>query len=257
MGIDQGRPWYEVIFDDSYFLSLPKNLHRQTRRESRFADRSLRLEEGAKLLDLACGFGRHAVELTKRGYRVTGLDLSRKLIDKARGEAERRNMSIEFEVGDMRELRYESEFDGAVTLGNSFGFFDDQTNLDVLRSVRRALKPKGRFLLQLLNRDRLIRELPKVIWWRGQDCLILEEIEFDHETSRMCSKRNMVFDDGRPPWEQFIEIRLYSLHEMYSLIEEAGFRVMDYSGSLHYPGMFFPTQSRELFILAERERDYI
>jgi hypothetical protein len=140
-------------------------------------------------------------------------------------------------------------------LGQSFGHFDDR------RTSKCWRHPQGLAARAVpavtLNRDSVIRELPEVIWWRGLDCLILEEIEFDAETSRMQSKRTVVFDDGRAPWEQYIEMRLYSLHEVYGLLEEVCFRVADVSGSVHYRGTFFLNESRDLLILTERERELL
>lgn len=246
------RPWPERVFDDLYVQSLPHDLDRQTAREVEFASRALRLKPGAAILDLACGFGRHSVALAERGYTMTGIDLSEGLLRRAQQRASRSGANVTFWLGDMRHMDVRGLFDGVVVLGSSFGYFDDRTNLEVLKRINGALRPGGRVLCEFLNRDRLINELPKVTWWRRDARLYLDESEFDFERSRLTNKRTVIFDDGSPFREQYYNIRLYSLHEVHALIAMAGFRAAQVSGSTIHPELFFPMNSRRLYVLAEK-----
>ena len=89
------------------------------------------------------------------------------------------------------------------------------------------------------------------MWWEGDGCVVLEEVEFNYFSSRIQSNRSVVFDDGRQ-LEQEISIRAYSLHELGKLLHAVGFRVLEVSGSIQTKGRFFGTHSRQILVVAER-----
>lgn len=246
------RSWYEEIFNEEYFRTLPMGFHKQTRREAQFIQDCLGVGPGGRILDLSCGFGRHTIELAKRGYDMVGLDLSLPLLQKALNEAQRRNLSIKFIHGDLRELNFTAVFDAIYNYHTSFGYFDDKTNFDVLCGVHRALKNGGRFLMEMVNRDLIVQMMPRRKWWEGSDCIFLEEIDFNFKTSVLHTKRSFIYDDGRPPWEQNIYIRLFSLHELRNLLQHAGFHILEVSGDIASRGAFFGNTSRHIILLAEK-----
>ena len=223
----------------------------QTLREVEFISDALRIAPGSEILDIACGYGRHAIELVQRGYNVTGLDLSLPLLLRAADESKRRALSVNFVHADMREMAFEKQFDGAYSMLTSFGYFDEDTNLRVAERIGRALKPGARFLLDVVNRDYVVSDLPMRVWWEGTGCVVLEEVDFNFHTSRIVTHRSIVFEDGRQ-LEQEISVRAYSLHEIGRLLRQAGFRVMDVSGGLNTRGQFFGNASRSLLIVAEK-----
>lgn len=244
--------WCVDTFTEEYLRTLPKNLHAQTERDVTFILKSLGVRKGGRILDLACGFGRHSIELAKRNFEVAGLDLSLPLLQRALGEAQRRSLSIKFIHGDMRELNFAAIFDACFSWQTSFGFFDDRTNMRVLKGVHRALKPGGRFLVDVVNRDYVVAEMPSRTWWEGVDCVFLEEVEFDHHSSTLHTKRSFIYEDGSPPQEFSSYIRLYSLHEMRRIMEAAGFEVLEISGELHHRGNYLGPTSSRLIVLAEK-----
>ncbi|MBT8496135.1 MAG: hypothetical protein KJO07_24030, partial [Deltaproteobacteria bacterium] len=142
-------------------------------------------------------------------------------------------------------------FDGAYCLFSTFGYFDDETNKKVAQQIANALKPGARFVIEVLNRDYIIGDLPSRVWWEGDGCVVLEEVEFNYFSSRMLSQRSVVFDDGRQ-LEQEISIRSYSLHELGKLLHAAGFRVIEVSGGMHTRSRFFGGRSRDIVVVAER-----
>ncbi|MCG5055795.1 MAG: class I SAM-dependent methyltransferase [Myxococcales bacterium] len=247
------KPWYEEVFDEDYLRTLPFMTAEQTLREVNFIKASLAPAEGSEVLDVACGYGRHSIELAQRGLRVTGIDLSLPLLIRAADESQRRSLSVNFVHADMREMSFDSQFDGACCMMTSFGYFDEETNLKVASGVFRALKPGGRFLLDAINRDYIVGDLPTRVWWEGDGCVVLEEVDFNFHTSRVSVRRSIVFQDGRQI-EQDISIRAYSLHELGRLLKQAGFRVSEVSGSLATRGHFFGATSRNLFVLCEKPR---
>jgi len=244
--------WFNKAFDENYLESLPDSLRKQSRMEARFAQDALRLRKGAHILDVGCGFARHAIELAKRGYEVTGLDRSELMLGRAQFGAEKAGTSLTLVLADMRELAEREVYDAAILMGQSFGYFDDRGNLEVLQRVHQALKPRGRLLLEVMNRDRVLNELPRSTWWQRSGRLYLDESEADYEQSRLCVKRTIIFDDGRTPVERYLDIRLYGVHELQALLTMAGFRCAQISGSYHHRGVFFPRESRLMIALAER-----
>lgn len=248
----RGKPWFVDLFDEDYLRTLPFLTPQATQSEAEFVIEAMGLSPGAQVLDIGCGYGRHAMELAARGFHVVGLDLSTPLLVRGGEEAMRRGLEINFVRGDMRELDFDAQFDGAYCLFSTFGYFDDETNKKTVSNIARALKPGGRVMIEILNRDYVIADLPTRVWWEGEGCVVLEEVELNYFSSRIQVNRSVVFDDGRQ-LEQEISVRAYSLHEVGKLMHAAGFRVLEVSGGYHTRGRFFGNQSRHIIVLAERK----
>ena len=248
----RGKAWFVDLFDEDYLRTLPFLTPQATQAEAEFVIDAMGLTPGAQVLDVGCGYGRHAMELAARGFHVVGLDLSTPLLVRGGEEAQRRGLQINFVRGDMRELDFEAQFDAAYCLFSTFGYFDDETNKKTIANIARALKPGGRVMIEILNRDYLISDLPTRVWWEGDGCVVLEEVELNYFSSRIQVNRSVVFDDGRQ-LEQEISVRAYSLHEVGKLMHAAGFRVLEVSGGYHTRSRFFGNQSRHIIVLAERK----
>jgi SAM-dependent methyltransferase len=243
--------WFAEIFDETWLRTLPENTGRRTLREVQFVVESLRLQRNASVIDMACGHGRHSLELSARGYQVTGVDLSRVFLERAHREAQRRNLTPRFMVGDMRHVAFESEFDAAICLNTSFGFFDDVTNYGIVTSIFRALRPGGQFLLETVNRDYITAHVPRRRWWDNADLIIMEEVDFDAQSSSLKSLRTLV--DGRQrPWEQHISIRLYGAHELCGMLAMAGFEIVEMSGDIAHRGSYLGAVNRSVIISARK-----
>ncbi len=245
------RTWWEELFNDDFVRTMAKITDKQISREANFIEESLGVAKGSALLDLGCGTGLHAIELTKRGYQVVGFDLSLPMLARAADEAQERNQKINFVQGDMRDLPFEEMFDGVYSWNTSFGYFDEEKNGQVVTKVHRALKKGGQFLLDVVNRDYIIKQSPSLAWFEGDGCICMDEMQIDFITSRMRIKRTMMMDDGRSREIEY-SMRIYSLHELGKLLHEHGFRVAEVSGRMATPGVFFGNESPRTLILAEK-----
>ncbi|MCC6488019.1 MAG: class I SAM-dependent methyltransferase [Candidatus Hydrogenedentes bacterium] len=147
------KQWYELLFEN-YARKYDSECFTQgTPGECDFIEKELGFDKSLKILDVGCGTGRHSIELTRRGYCVTGVDLSESQLARAREKASEQNLSIAFLRHDARELPFEAEFDAAIMLcEGGFPLMEtDEMNFEILTNVTRALKSKGKFLFTTLN----------------------------------------------------------------------------------------------------------
>ncbi|HJL44667.1 MAG TPA: class I SAM-dependent methyltransferase, partial [Polyangiaceae bacterium LLY-WYZ-15_(1-7)] len=242
------RPWFETFFSDDYLRTVRPPTPKEVARECDAIERALGLAKGATILDVGCGLGVHAIELTRRGYLVVGLDLSLPMLSRASDEAQAEGLKINFLHGDMREMTFDGSFDAVLCWGTTFGYFDDETNKRVLEQLYRALKPKGVLLLDVVNRDFVIQQQPNLVWFEGDGCVCMEESKFNYFTSRLEVKRTVILDDGRQR-ESVYTLRLYPLHELGKMMHTLRFRVAEVSGMMATPGVFFGADSPRLIIV--------
>lgn len=220
--------WYNNFFTgpvlDTVRSMMPPAL---TQAECDFASGELGLAKGCRILDVPCGAGRHAVELAKRGCRVTGIDLSPELIADARIASE--GLDAEFLVADMRELP-SGPFDAACCLGNSFAYMDDAGNTAFLAAVRRALRPGARFLLQTsLCAESVLPNLKPRSWYEFAGTLMLHETRYEPAEGRLISEYGFLID-GRID-RRAAGYRIYLFRELVQMLASAGFRIKKASGS--------------------------
>lgn len=247
----QRRPWWEEVFSEEFARANRKQTAQQIKREVDFIEHSLGVAPGGAMLDLACGSGRHAVELAGRGYHVVGYDLSVFQLALASDAAQEKAQQINFLQGDMRQLSFEDTFDGIICWNTSFGYFEEDKNIEVAERIFKALRPGGMLLLDVANRDYAAANTPCQVWFEGDSCVCMDDVSIDYITSRLRVKRSVIMDDGRTRECQY-SLRLYALHELGRLLHEVGFRVAEASGHIATPGVFFGETSPRIIILAQR-----
>jgi SAM-dependent methyltransferase len=151
----------------------------------------------------------------------------------------------------MREMAFDAMFDGVYCWNTSFGYFEEEKNLNVAQRVFRALKPGGMFLIDVVNRDFAAVQSPSSLWFEGDSCVCMDDMSVDFISSRLRVKRAIILDDGRTK-ECSYSIRLYSLHELGKLLHDVGFRVAEASGQPTMPGVFFGPNSPRIIMLAQK-----
>ncbi|MDY7001735.1 MAG: GNAT family N-acetyltransferase [Thermodesulfobacteriota bacterium] len=174
---DFSPDWWQHIFDETYLVTDARTVAdpKVTAAEADMLVDLLDLEPGDHILDLCGGHGRHALELSRRGFRnLTVMDYSLFLLEHGRGNLEG-NGGVRFCRGDARCLGFsQGSFDAVVVMGNSFGYFmDDAENIKIIREINRVLKPGGRLLLDLANRDHVGSNLAPVIWHEADGDVIV------------------------------------------------------------------------------------
>jgi SAM-dependent methyltransferase len=247
----RARYWWDELFGDDFLRTMDRLTDDQIKKEVVFIEESLGVEQGGMILDLACGSGRHAVEMSVRGYNVVGYDLSVAMLARAADEAHDRNQKLNFLHGDMRDIGFEEMFDGVYCWSTSFGYFDDEKNLLVAQRIHRALRKGGMLLLDVANRDFVTQRQPSLVWFEGDGCVCMDEMRVDFIHSRLRVKRMVMLDDGRTR-ELDYSIRLYTLHELGRLLHDVGFKVTEVSGHPATPGVFMGADSPRLIVLAEK-----
>ena len=240
--------WFE-----DFFHGIANDLWRkavrpeQTRVEADFLEGTF--GKKTRLLDVPCGFGRHAIELARRGCQITGVDISGEFLAEAAAQARTSGVSAEFIHGDLRRLRWHSEFDGAFCFGNSFGYFEFPDMIAFVRGVARALKPGGRFVVETgAAAESLLPTLPEREWYQLEDILFAIENRYLAEIS--CLETTAVFvRDGKAEsrrWWHWI----YTTAEIRRMLEQAGLLTRALFGS--HDGKPFRIGSPLLLIVAEK-----
>ena len=205
---EYSRSWFEAFLLD-YSVE-------QTEREIAFLARWLPLPDYARVLDMCCGVGRHSIALAELGYAVTGLDRSAEAIAEAR---RRGGDKAEFVVGDMRELAsVPGTFDAVLNLWQSFGYFDEATNLDMLRQVSGKMRIGGRFVLDINHRGFHEAHQGERRYERDGHVIV--------GTSRVAGNRQNVTLDYGDGVQDVFDWRLYTPEEICELAASVGLRTL-------------------------------
>jgi SAM-dependent methyltransferase len=224
----------------------------QTRAEADFLEDQLQLRQGAAVLDVPCGNGRLAIELARRGFKLSGVDLASEFIAEAKKKSLENKLLINWLEGDMRALPWNTQFDGAFCFGNSFGYLADAANADFLRAVAQTLKPGARFVLDAPAIAECI--LPVFQPQRSMEIAGIKVTiahRYDHEQARMFNDFTFMRDgiEERRPSSQ----RIYTYREVTELLGNVGLKVVSAFGSLAQEP--FQLGAGRLLLVAEKRSE--
>ncbi len=147
------KKWYEELFINYANKYEKENFTKGTLGEVDFIEKEINHNKNFKILDIGCGTGRHAIELAKRGYNVTGIDLSESMIEKAKEKARISGLDVDLQVADARNLHFEDQFNLAIMIcEGAFPLMEtDEMNFEILKNASRALNTDGKLIFTTLN----------------------------------------------------------------------------------------------------------
>ncbi len=245
--------WWKTYFGELYLrLFAAMATPEATAREVSAVLALLEPRPGARILDLACGQGRHAVVLARLGYRLTGLDRSAVLLHRAAEAARAATAGVAWVLADMRSLPFGPEFDACVSLFTSFGYFQDEAdNEEVLRQVAGVLRPGGQLLLDLKNHDTHLQQLWPNTWRRQGEAIILEETRFEPATCRATT--TFTWLEGGQAESITHSVRLYTAAEVQAMLRRADLEPMALYGDMD--GSPLARGSKRLIVVARKGGD--
>ena len=218
------KKWYASWFDSPYYHILYKE--RNYREAQLFMDtitHYLNLPEKAKVLDLACGKGRHAIYLNQLGFDVVGADLSENSIAEA---TKNTNDTLHFQVHDMREP-YDEKFDAIFNLFTSFGYFENEAdNLKTLVAIKKSLSEYGFAVIDFMNVNQVIENLV------AEETKIVDEITFHIKRSHVDHFiiKEIDFEDEGETYHFTEKVSAFTLDDFQSMMDEAGIYLLDTFG---------------------------
>jgi SAM-dependent methyltransferase len=225
--------WYadEALWAETYSFMFPDSSFASAREQ---VSQLIGLSgiEGGRLLDMGCGPGRYAVPFAKRGFSVTGVDITPFLIEKARDYAGAEGVEVELVEQDMRHFVRPETFDLALSMLTSFGYFDDeQENLDVLKNIYASLKPGGAFIFDTYGKEIIARVFQETSSQKLPDGgVIVQRREVTHDWSQM-ENEWLVIREGQTR-TFLLRHWIYSGREFKQLLAAAGFSDIRLFGDL-------------------------
>ena len=261
------QPWYIRFFKGDYLRVYGHTLQQdRTDLETHFAIHALDLQPNDHVLDLCCGQGRHSIALAKTGLSVTGVDLSEEMLAIAKqnalhekvapvngGNAEGKGGPT-FRQADMRRLPhdFENRFDAVINMFSSFGYLESEhDDQQVLHQIAKSLKPRGKLLIDLLNREWVIINNEEFDWHQHEDGrIILERRQLDLQNSINHLSYTEILPDGSRNEMSDLHMRLYSLTELTKMLTVAGLNLEHVYGG--FRGEDYGVDTRRMIVVANK-----
>ena len=249
------KPWHE---QDKFWETWRQDMFPEKGWEAAGAEVDsllslMQLSPGSAVLDLACGPGRHALELARRGFVVTGVDRTAAYLDQARNCAHEEGLTVEWVQEDMRKFNRAEAFDAAINLFSSFGYFEDLADdRTVVSSIFGSLRPGGVFVMDLMGKEVLARIFQERDWHEGPNgTFMLKE-------HKICPgwdwiENRWILVEGEKRSEYRVAHRLYSAAELSSLLLDCGFALAEPYGDLQ--GAPYDHTAKRLVVVARKADD--
>lgn len=212
----------------------------------------LQLQPGARVLDYNCGHGLYAQGLAEQGFWIIGTDVSSDLLAEANKRSVGKPGLPLYVQTDLRSGAFAECFDGAYCLDHRFGFLNEQEALQALQNIARSLRPHGMLVLHVPNRDAVVADTPAKRWWGDSTLAVHEDVWVHDISSRIQIKQEIFFAGGRQTQRHY-SVRVYSAHELHTLLSSLGFDILEISGSFFAKRAFFGVDSSDIVIVAQKQ----
>lgn len=239
--------WFEEWFDTPFYhiLYQDRDIEEATKFVTNLVEQ-LQLKNGAKILDLACGKGRHSITLNKLGFNVIGADLSVNSIAAAKSYE---NDTLHFVVQDMREPIANERLDAILNLFTSFGYFDDtKDNLKVLKSCASMLHKKGILVIDFMNATKVIQTIVP------QETKLIDGVKFgitrEFDGTHIC--KSISFGHVGRTHIYAERVQALKKEDFEKMLKESNFTVKGFYGNYEF-ATFDEHQSDRLIIIAEKK----
>jgi len=242
--------WYEDFFKglncELWEKAVPEEW---TKQEVDFLTQELGVLPGQALLDIPCGFGRHSVELAKRGFRMTGVDISETFITGLKKKTETENLSITTILHDVLTLELNQKFDGALCLGNSFGYFSFEKMVTFVGKISACLKPGARLVINSgMVAESILANFPKSKSYTFGD--IKMDIENTYEVNQSFMVSHLTYTKAEHMERHTFKHYVFTMAEIHRLLQQCGLHVIgNYNSPSRSPYQFGDPQ---VYIVAEK-----
>jgi SAM-dependent methyltransferase len=248
--VKKNKEWYKTFFKTFEIIQLHFYSSEQTRKQTDFIWKVLKLKKGLKVLDVPCGNGRIGFELAKKGCAVTGIDFNENIIEKAKQASKKRKLKVDFHIGDMRIIPWKKKFDAAICWWGSFGYFNEKGNRDFVKAVSSSLKKGGKFIIDTHTMETLLPKYQSMGWNKFGEYKVLEERRFDCVNSRI--DVDWIFIKDGKEIKQTSSIQLYTYKELTTLLRKYDFENFKSYGSCNIKDdVFF---GKRLILVAEKKK---
>jgi len=223
---------------------------RNTQRETDFIESVL--SKKGTILDLCCGTGRHSIILHKRGWKAIGLDLSKNLLTIAKQRMKEERAEFPLVRADMRHFPFRKHvFDAVICMFTSLGYLPSESeDIKSFKEIRRTLRKDGEFLLDVMNKDHLVRVFQEREWAEYEPFYMLEKRSLDLSASRLISQWTIIRKDTKEVISLQHNLRLYSLQAVKQMLNEARLKVTKVNGG--YDKKEFSSDSSRMIVTARR-----
>lgn len=238
---------------EGYLAERQLSIRERTREDADGVIRLLALGGTERILDIPCGYGRHSIELAKRGFRLVGSDINSAHLSQAIAEAEAMHLAVDFRKENMTEISYFNEFDAVINMCFSFGFFEtDEDNMLVLQKFYSALKSGGKFLMHTdVNIPRIhagkYKEHEVRSLYSGNQLKIVDQ--FDPVTRKLNGSWTIISPDGNEVRKDY-SVRVYEKDEFIGMCLDAGFK--DCIAYSSWSGDQYSEDSEEIMFVATK-----
>jgi cyclopropane fatty-acyl-phospholipid synthase-like methyltransferase len=219
--------------NDTYFDGYYKDIWRSvipaelTPKETDFMLQYFNLQPGNKVLDIMCGYGRHAIALAKKGMKVTAVDNLDAYISEINDIAKTESLTINTIKADVIQYKADDVFDLTICMGNSFCFFDEKNSLDLLKMIASHLKPGGSFLINTwMIAEIAFNNFRERAWSHVNGLKYIMESKYHIQPSRIESEHLILSPDGKTEFKKAIDY-IFSIAEMDNLLSRAGFKMKE------------------------------